>query len=390
MGRKLVVIATGGSEGQVGLGEILDEVDAHDEAQLQERMKDQPELFPVEEMDLDGPLMVVSRETPLASGRIDLLAVTRSGEVVVIEFKTGPQNPDFRSALSQVVDYGADLWGLTAEGLDEIAVAYFASGRCHDGPTKNAVSLADAGAATWADWDEQEQALFVERLTSVLASGSFRYVVVAQRFTAAMERTAEYLNFQATSAAFYLVELVRFSGGGFSAFEARTILKPTARTSRPAGQQLNEQGFLDQITHDEYRQSLASLFTWCHAHGVVTYWGTKGMSLRVKFPGREEPVSVAWAHPPGVTGWYGLSGLTLGYDQATADAVPGAEPALVAYVDQVSGLTGAEPLKYKSLRGVRLDPDAAATTGTAITEHLGSLLAMIASSGSVPDQRQEP
>lgn len=381
MGRKLVVISMSTSGGP---GEVLDEVDAHDEAQLQERMKAQPELFPLEEMDLDGPLLVIGRETPLPSGRIDLLAVTPSGEVVVIEFKTGPQNPDFRSALSQAVDYGADLWAMTVEDLDDLAVAYFASGRCPDGPTKNATRLIDAGAVVWEGWDEADQTGFVDRIGAVLARGAFRFVVVAQRFTPAMERTAEFLNTQASSAAFYLVELVRFRGEGYDAFEARTILKPSPQAAKTPGAQLTRQSFLDQIDHDGYSACLDRLFTWCHQHGVVTYWGSKGMSMRVKFPGREEPVSVGWAHPPGVTGWYGLSGLTLGYDQATADAVPGATPALVAYADAVGGLRGAEPLNHNAIHGIRLDPDAAAACATDIRDHLSALLDQIAKTTAAP------
>jgi len=38
--------------------------------------------------------------------------------VGLAEFKTGPQNPDFRHALAQAVDYGADLWGMTPDEFD--------------------------------------------------------------------------------------------------------------------------------------------------------------------------------------------------------------------------------------------------------------------------------
>lgn len=356
-------------------GQVLDEVDAHDEAQLQERMKRQPELFPLEEMDLVGPLLVVGRETRLPSGAVDLLGVTRSGDVVVIEFKTGPQNPDFRSALSQVVDYGSDLWGMTFDAFEAgLAAAYFESARCPAGPAKGAKSLAEAAAATWPDWDEEEESRFVEGVANVLASGAFRYVVVAQRFTEAMERTAEYLNDQTSGAAFYLVELVRFSGDGISAFEARTVLKPTARSAKSSTVQLNEQTFLDQISHDGYREMLAGLFEWCQANGMVIFWGTKGISIRLKFPEKAEPVSVAWAHPPDVVGWYGLSGLTLGFDQSTAAAAPSTAPALNAYATALTGIPGGVPLQHKSLVGIRIDPDTASSAAPLISEALAALI----------------
>jgi hypothetical protein len=86
-------------------GEVmLSEVEALNERQLQERLKDSPDLLPIEELGLTGPLLVVGRETTLPSGAADLLALAPTGDVVVIEMKTGPQNSDFRAALAQATD----------------------------------------------------------------------------------------------------------------------------------------------------------------------------------------------------------------------------------------------------------------------------------------------
>jgi hypothetical protein len=57
-----------------GSSPMLAEVDAHDEAQLQERLKAHADLLPVDEFDLVGPLMVVGRETTLPSGAAVCLA----------------------------------------------------------------------------------------------------------------------------------------------------------------------------------------------------------------------------------------------------------------------------------------------------------------------------
>jgi RecB family endonuclease NucS len=48
----------------------------------------------------------VGRETRLASGAIDLLSLSKSAELIIIEFKTGPQNPDLRHALAQLHTQG--------------------------------------------------------------------------------------------------------------------------------------------------------------------------------------------------------------------------------------------------------------------------------------------
>ena len=70
------------------------EVPAPNEHHLQEIMKNEPQLIPSDDLGLDGDLLVVGRETALASGYIDLLCLSRSGDVVLIEFKTGPEDPD--------------------------------------------------------------------------------------------------------------------------------------------------------------------------------------------------------------------------------------------------------------------------------------------------------
>ncbi len=106
MARKIVVQA----EGKL---ELLTETLADHELQLQELVKQNPDLLPVEEFGMETPLLVIGRETPLRSGAVDLVAVAKGGELLVIEFKTGPQNTDFRHALSQLLDYGSDLWGMT-------------------------------------------------------------------------------------------------------------------------------------------------------------------------------------------------------------------------------------------------------------------------------------
>ncbi|MEI2811962.1 MAG: endonuclease NucS domain-containing protein [Nocardioides sp.] len=94
MPRKILV--TGGAAGAVDLVEV----EADNELELQEILRANPQLVPAVDLGLPGDLLVVGRETRVASGAIDLLCLSRSGELVIIEFKTGPQNSDFRHALA--------------------------------------------------------------------------------------------------------------------------------------------------------------------------------------------------------------------------------------------------------------------------------------------------
>jgi hypothetical protein len=120
MGRKIIVTSPAGQL------PVLEEVKAHDEAQLQELLTGHPELLPLEDLGLAAPALVVGRESVLDSRRIDLVLLANGGELVIVEFKTGPQNPDFREWLAQLLDYGSDLWGMTLEDFGtRVARKYF-------------------------------------------------------------------------------------------------------------------------------------------------------------------------------------------------------------------------------------------------------------------------
>lgn len=337
--------------------EVLTEVLAEDEAQLQEIMKDNPDLLPVDEFGMTGPLMIVGRETTLPSGAVDLLGVTQSGELLLIEFKTGPQNSDFRQVLAQLLDYGSDLWQMSYEEFEStVANRYFSSDRCHDARLRGKTSLDEAARAVWRDLSEEETS-FRERLAEQLATGALHYVVVAQRFTPTMERTVAYLNAAMSVARFYAVELVRFAADGISAFESRTVLKPELRGTSAERETTNEARFLEQVGNEAYRQVLQELLEVCRGLGLRIGRGKRGLTVRLPTSDRKEPLTIAWLFPPGISGWMGLLDLTLGYDSGSAVQTPSAASALEDYVAKVAALEGVEPAKPEWASAYYLDPE---------------------------------
>ena len=111
-----------------------------------------PDILPIEEFELVGPLMVVGRETTLPSGFVDLVCIARGGDILIIEFKTGPQNSDFRHALSQLLDYGAGMWGMSYDEFEStVAIRFFSSQYCHDLRIRGASSLEEAARSIWND-----------------------------------------------------------------------------------------------------------------------------------------------------------------------------------------------------------------------------------------------
>jgi hypothetical protein len=134
--------------------------------------------------------MVVGRETTLPSGAVDLVALAKSGDLLIVEFKTGPQNSDFRAALAQLNDYGSDLWRTSLDEFEtSVPVRYFASAQCKDTRVRGMSSLADAAKAVWVGLEDDEWTAIIDRLSQQLTSGGFHYVVVSQRFTPTIQRT---------------------------------------------------------------------------------------------------------------------------------------------------------------------------------------------------------
>jgi hypothetical protein len=105
------------------------------------------------------PLLVVGRETALATGDADVVAVDRDGLVTVIETKLG-RNPEVkRTVAAQALGYAASLWGLSYDDFDrDVAQRYFSGGQCPE-PDLNGLALDEAMArfvearALGGDWD---------------------------------------------------------------------------------------------------------------------------------------------------------------------------------------------------------------------------------------------
>jgi hypothetical protein len=358
MPRKIIVFPESGADA------VLSETLADNEAQLQELVKAHPELLPIEEFGMTGPLMVIGRETMLPSGSIDLVGLARGGELLLVEFKTGPQNPDFRQVLAQVLDYGSDLWRLSYEELESaVAARYFAGPHCHDERVRAATSLLEAARVTWPDLRDEEAALLRERLA-------------AQRFAPTVERTLEYPNAQLPQARFYAVEVVRFGAAGLSAYEVRAVLRPSVRTTgpRPPASQTGEEDFLGAVGDAAYRDALRQLFGVCRGLDLRFEWGSLGSSIRLPTADQVEPLTVAWVFPPGRSGWMGLTDLTLGVDTTSAARHPSAGPALERYRARAAALPGALPASPGTVRGIRLPPGAVVDARPQLAEILAELV----------------
>ncbi|MEV6281546.1 hypothetical protein [Kribbella sp. NPDC051770] len=317
----------------------LVETPAESEHSLQEIVKQHPQLIPAEDLGLDGDLLVLGRETTLQSGAIDLLCLAKSGDLVLVEFKTGPQNPDFRAALAQLIDYGSDLWGMTLEDFDRGVVQRYLTSQHATAEYKSANGLDDAISRTgWKLGDEELESLRT-RLADVLLSGDFKFVVAAQRFTAAMSKSLDYLNSTARFGRYYLVQVIKLAGNQLSAYSAQVVAGTAVTRPLGATGRMNETDFLAAATDDVYRDALADLFSTVKALGLAMSWGTRGVSIRIKTPDRVEPLSIGWVFHG--LGWNTTRDVTFGVDPQSMKGTPTVEPLVDAFVAEMAKVSRA-------------------------------------------------
>ncbi len=79
------------------------------EDHLQKYIYSNPEAIPLYEIKEDIRLLILAREFATKSGPIDALGVDKDGEIYLVETKLY-RNPDKRTVVAQVLDYGASLW----------------------------------------------------------------------------------------------------------------------------------------------------------------------------------------------------------------------------------------------------------------------------------------
>ncbi len=99
-----IIISRNGKEAQ-----RVEVSDFDRENYLQEYIYNNPDSIPLYNIKEDIKLLILAREFPTNSGPIDALGVDKDGEIYLVETKLY-RNPDKRTVVAQVLDYGASLW----------------------------------------------------------------------------------------------------------------------------------------------------------------------------------------------------------------------------------------------------------------------------------------
>ena len=207
-----------------GRATVLEERRIPLEANLQKAFVSHPDVLPSSDLGL-GKFTSIGWELSLESGPMDHLVVDETGQVVIVEYKKGTENPDVRTVVAQLLDYGSGLWQTSVEDLER---ACWSNASCTLIPS--GVSIVDHVANVTNDRIDREQ--FTRSLANCLDTGSFVYLYVARDLDARTRRVLTYLA-DGAGLRFYAIEVDWFAGGdGAAVVVPRVAFVPAAVAAR--------------------------------------------------------------------------------------------------------------------------------------------------------------
>lgn len=324
------------------------------ELDLQELFKTHPELIPAEDFGLTPPLLVVGRETPLPSGKVDLICVDPLGNVVLAEMKRGTEIAESRRVLAQMLDYGADLWGMTPEEFEAQVVLRYFAGPYYTSSSRPAC-LEEAAAAAWG-WpqspDDIEEGTshdayrtFIQGLEHQLDSGEFLYLAVDTHLPAPLQRTLEYVS-QTSQFRVGAVVVQRFHEAemGISIYVPQSFVFMASRRPAAVPVPVDFGTWLENVgteTAREFFRSLVSALESGPGSARFTEAGYFGYRVEYEIDGARRTLGLMDTYSAGQKMGMGqgfLGGrdvLRLGYDQTTPDLL---KEALASLVEELPSL----------------------------------------------------
>lgn len=280
-------------------GQTIPESPIPQETELQEAFKEHPELIPVSDLGL-GRLLVVGRETGVGSGgAVDLLAVDPSGRVVVAEFKRGPENPDSRRVIAQLLEYSSWLWTMSYEDFDEgLAQRYFNEGKCSEATVKGAASLEEAAIAYWQGLEGFSVDEFHQGVTNALSEGELDCIVISSELDKNIRRVIDFLNATANFRV-YGIAVDHFAEVGRRVFVPRSTAGPVKEPPPPGSPRTTRANFLAACS-EQAAPFFSKLLDYMESTGETVSWGTRGFSFRITVAGQKR--SIFYGYPRGTVG----------------------------------------------------------------------------------------
>lgn len=224
------------------------------ESELHNLLAESPGLISIDEVRPNSsPLVLAVREFSLPVGSVDLLAFSAEGDIAIIECKLASNLEIKRKVIGQVLEYGANLWEMRYEQVDEIVRQR--AGDSLAETMKNAVNS--------PDWDEENFRINVE---NSLANGNFMLIIVVDDINEELTRIVRFMNVCGNpNFEFAAMEMRRFQAEKVEMLVPRVfgltrVAKP--KSTADQGMQWDEPSFFAEL----HRQ-----------HGEETTFGARGI-----------------------------------------------------------------------------------------------------------------
>lgn len=250
----------------------LDKLSFGLENKLQAYIYDNPESIPLYDIKDDIQLLILAREFGTNSGPIDAVGIDRDGELYLVETKLY-KNPDKRTVVAQVLDYGASLWKSQSD-FDDFLLQLNGHVQKQFGQ-----SVGDKVKDFYGLDDEALQIVF-ERMKYNLNEGNFKFVVLMDNLHDQLKDLILYMN-QNSKFDIYGVELEYYQHDSFEIMIPRLFgaeVKKDVKVSRGVETSYSEDDFKHMFAQAGY----ASLITEILNFATEISSGKTGISgLRV-------------------------------------------------------------------------------------------------------------
>lgn len=186
------------------------------EQELEDAVKAHPEVLPSQDLGL-GALFAMGSQLDFGAGPLDLLCADAQGQLAIVEFKRGSENPDVRKVVAQMLDYGSALWRASYEDLAQ---------RCERGRSVPLETHVSERCTVLGEPFDPES--FQTGVTRCLDAGDFAFLYVAGDVDLRTRRVMTYMaegprmRFLGVE-----VELYRHPGGDDAVLVPRTAFVPS-------------------------------------------------------------------------------------------------------------------------------------------------------------------
>ena len=371
--------------------EPLEEAPFASEDDLQALLAEHPELLDGEQMRPGDPRrwILIKREKGIAETSdagdrwaLDHLLIDQDATPTLVEVKRGANSEVRRKVVGQMLEYAAHATGGAGSwAVDDIRRDFEDNANAQD---RNPDDLIADLLQTDGEPDVEA---FWKDVGANLAARRIRLLFVADDIPDSLTRIVSFLNEQTRDNIEVLaVEIKQFSAASTQTLVPRVIGLTAAAPAKSAPRtKLTRESFLTEFASDEARAAAERLLDTASKSGASLSWGSTGVSIRMRCPLWNQPVTVAWLYPSSRISWSGTKSFTFGWGGPSYGYPPELASPLQRWADQFAADDFTEDISNQGVIGWAAPHDTAAQHIDMLTKRLSAVLSDLKSLAAAED-----